>query len=285
MEYHSHMGDRITGKASYECSSCGAVHFLQGDDLNFDAECGSSREMGEEIQHVAEFEHKCQKCNNDIEIKFEVWEYPIGIINMTDSNVTGANVVNSDFEIYHEPPVDEYEQPIKLVKSLLQFRFDMFSEIFVDFWISSYRKAPKPTSIASVISLFIAIAGLWISITALDNASKQKLEKTQSYSQQRKLLENTEQNLNDLSDFITAKKGEIEATKIMLKGLETKKSELEPIVNANQKTVDAIFLQQRRELEEGIWAERGISFGLGILASLLASLIWHFVARLKKKED
>lgn len=278
------MSNRIIGKASYECSVCGAVHYLNSDDLYFDEESGSTREMGAEIQHVAEFDEKCLKCNNQMDGKFEVWEYPIGIINMTDADISGAKIISSDFEIHNEPQVDEYEKPIKLVKSLLQFRFDKFSELFVDFWISSYRKAPKPTTIASVFSLSIAVTGLWVSIDKLDNANKKKLDKTQSYAEQLTLLENTEKNLNDLSDFITAKKSEIETTKILIKGLETKKSELEPIVNANQKTVDAIFLQQRRELEESIWVERGISFGLGILASLLASLIWHFVARFKKKD-
>lgn len=279
------MSDRIKGKASYECSSCGAVYFLHSGSFNFNVESKYSGKMGEEIQHVAEIDDKCQKCDNHINIKFEVWEYPENTISMTDYEISGAKVVNSDFWFFHEQPVDEYEQPIKLVKSLLQFRFDMFSEVFVDFWISSYRRAPKPTLIASIMTLFISATGLWFSITALDETSKQKLEKTQSYSQQLSLLENTEQNLNDISDFITAKKSEIEATKILIQGLETKKSELEPIVNANQKIVDAIFLQQRRELENGIWVERFISFGLGILASLLASLIWHFVARLKMKED
>lgn len=279
------MSDGITGKASYECLSCGAVHFLHNEDFNFESESGSYREMGQETQYAAEFNEKCQKCNNDIEIKFEVWEYPVGIINMTDSEISGAKVLDSDFGIYHEPPEDEYDQPIKLVKSLLQFRFDMFSELFVDFWISRYKKAPRPTSIASVLLLIIAIAVLYFSITTLDKVSKEKLDKRQSYAEQLTLLENTEKNLNYLSDFITAKKSEIETTKILIKGLEEKKSELEPIVNANQKTVDAIFLQQKRELEEGIWAERGISFGLGILASLLASLIWHFVARFKKKDE
>lgn len=278
------MSNRIIGKASYECSVCGAVHYLNSDDLYFDEESGSTREMGEEIQHVAEFDEKCLKCNNRMAGKFEVWEYPIGIINMTNADIYGAKIISSDFEIHNEPQVDEYEKPIKLVKSLLQFRFDKFSELFVDFWISSYRKAPKPTMITSVFSLSIAVTGLWVSIDTLDNANKKKLDKTQSYAEQLTLLENTEKNLNDLSDFITAKKSEIETTKILIKGLETKKSELEPIVNANQKTVDAIFLQQRRELEESILVERGISFGLGILASLLASLIWHFVARFKKKD-
>lgn len=279
------MSDGITGKASYECLSCGAVYFLHNENFNFESESGSYREMGQETQYAAEFNEKCQKCNNDIEIKFEVWEYPVGIINMTDSEISGAKVLDSDFGIYHEPPEDEYDQPIKLVKSLLQFRFDMFSELFVDFWISRYKKAPRPTSIASVLLLIIAIAVLYFSITTLDKVSKEKLDKRQSYAEQLTLLENTEKNLNYLSDFITAKKSEIETTKILIKGLEEKKSELEPIVNANQKTVDAIFLQQKRELEEGIWAERGISFGLGILASLLASLIWHFVARFKKKDE
>ena len=96
------------------------------------------------------------------------------------------------------------------------------------------------------------------------------------------LLKSTEKNLNDLSEFISSKKGEIEATKNLIQELEKKRSELEPIVTANQETVDAIFLQQRKDFEKSIWTERGISFALGILASLIASIIWHFVGRFKK---
>ena len=108
------------------------------------------------------------------------------------------------------------------------------------------------------------------------------MDKAQSYTDQFKLLDNTEKNLNDLSNFITSKKVEIEATRDLIKNLEQKRSEQEPIVEANQEVVDAIFAQQKRKIEKSIWVERAISFGLGILASLIATVVWHFVGRLKK---
>lgn len=180
------------------------------------------------------------------------------------------------------PKSSDYEDTVQLVKSLAFFRFDAFAEAFVNFWIRSYRKSPKPTILISIISVIIAGTSLGITIYVSEKQRMERLEKSQSYSEQFELLKNTEKNLNDLSLFISNKKSEIEATESLILKLEKRKSELEPIVNANQDVVDAIFLQQRKELEKSIWIERGISFGLGILASLIATVIWHFVGRYKK---
>jgi len=279
------MSDGILGKATYKCNKCGAKHYLHDDDFHFEAQSGSERGMGEEVQYSYELDTECNNCGNDIHLKFEVWEYPVGILNMTDEDATGAEIIESDFNIYHAPPKDEFEQPVKLVKSLLFFRFDAFAEAFVDFWVKSYKKSPQPTTIISSLGVIVAITGLVVSIYSSEKARMQRFEKPQSYSEQFALLKSTEKNLNDLSAFISSKKSEIETTKTLIQDLETKKSELEPIVTANQEIVDAIFLQQRKEIEKTIWVERGISFALGILASLIATLIWHFVGRFKKEKS
>jgi len=70
-----------------------------------------------------------------------------------------------------------------------------------------------------------------------------------------------------------------------LNKLQEQKEEIEPIVTANQEVVDALFAQQRKEIEKGLWMERGISFALGVLASLIASIIWHFVGRFRKRGE
>lgn len=279
------MSDGIIGKATYKCDRCGAKHFLHDDDFYFEAESGSERGMGEETQYICELDKQCHNCNNDIQLKFEVWEYPVGIINMTNEDSSGAEILESDFDIYHAPPHEEYEETVKLVKSLALFRFDAFAEAFVEFWVKSYKKSPQPTTIVSFIGVLFSIIGLGFGIYTSEQARTQKLEMAQSYSEQFELLKNTEKNLNDLSVFISSKKSEIEATKSLIQDLETKKSELEPIVTANQDVVDAIFLQQRRDIEKTIWVERGISFGLGILASLIATVIWHFVGRIKNEKS
>jgi len=204
---------------------------------------------------------------------------------MTNEDSSGAEILESDFDIYHEPPQDEREEVVRLVKSLVLFRFDAFAEAFVDFWVKSYKKSPRPTSIISALGVFFASISIVVTIYTSEQTRSQKLEKTQSYSDQFELLKSTEKNLNDLAEFISSKKGEIEAAKSLIQDLETKKSELEPIVNANQEVVDAIFLQQRRDIERTIWIERGISFGLGILASLIATIIWHFIGRFKREKS
>ncbi|MEX2952068.1 hypothetical protein AB4K01_12810 [Serratia fonticola] len=278
------MSDGIIGKATYKCEECGAKHFLHDEDFCFEAESGLHRGMGEEVQYCYELDKPCHNCDNEIRLKFEVWEYPTGIINMTNEDSSGAEILESNFDIYHELPRDEREEAVRLVKSLVLFRFDAFAEAFVDFWVKRYKKSPRPTSIISALSVLFIFIGIVATIYTSEQARSQKLEKTQIYTEQFELLKNTERNLNDLADFISNKKNEIEATESLIQNLETKKSELEPIVSANQEVVNAIFLQQRREMERTIWIERGVSFGLGILASLIATIIWHFIGRFKREK-
>lgn len=279
------MSDGITGEATYKCMKCGAKHFLKPDDFYFEAESGSERGMGPETQYIAEFDEPCHQCGNEINLKFEVWEYPVGIINYTNDDATGAEILYSNFDIYHRPPEDHLNETIELIKPLIFFRFDKFSELFVDFWLSSYKKSPTPTTIISLISIIIAFTSIGLSIYKAESNRIQKINITQNYTDQYSILKDTERNLNNLADFISTKKGEIETTQKLIESLEQKKSELEPIVNAHQEVIDAIFLQQKRELEKSIWFERGVSFSLGVLASLIASLIWHFIIRIRKKNE
>lgn len=275
------MSDGILGKAVYRCDKCNVKHYLNNDDFDFQVESSDMRSMGEENQYVAEFSENCHLCNNEISLRFEAWEYPVGILNSTSETAKGAEILESKIDIYHEPPYDAVTETIGLVKPLLTFRFDKFSEIFVELWVKSYKRVPTQTTIASFFGLIVGVVGLVISISFLDINSFEAPEHTENYEQQQDILRQTEINLNSLSAFITSKKAEIEATQALIKNLEQEKSELEPIVNANKEVIEAIFTQQRKDFEKSIWIERGISFGLGILASLLASIIWHFVTRFK----
>jgi|GEM_PF-1568229 len=203
------MNDGITGKATYKCNNCGAKHYLHDEDFYFETESGSERGMGDEVQYSYEREEECHNCGSDIQLKFEVWEYPVGIINMTNEDASGAELLESDFDIYNAPPQEEHEETVKLVKSLVLFRFDAFAEAFVDFWVKSYKKSPQPTAVISFVGMVIVILGLALSIYFSEKARTERLDKPQSYSEQFDLLKNTEKNLNDLSVFISSKKNEI----------------------------------------------------------------------------
>lgn len=90
------MSDGIIGKVTYECEECGTKHFLNDEDFCFEAESGSDRGMGEEVQYVCELDKPCHNCGNEMRFKFEVWEYPVGIINMTKYMIRIRHEIPSD---------------------------------------------------------------------------------------------------------------------------------------------------------------------------------------------
>lgn len=49
---------------------------------------------------------------------------------------------------------------------------------------------------------------------------------------------------------------------------------LRPVVEADREVVDTILRLQADKASANVWQERFIGFGLGILSSLVASLIW-----------
>ncbi|REH35874.1 hypothetical protein DFR26_2207 [Paraperlucidibaca baekdonensis] len=278
------MSDGIDGEAIYKCSNCGAKHFLHADDFEFEVQSSDERQMGAETQYVAEIHACCHNCKEAIELEFEVWEYPAGIINCTNESANNAEITDSHFSIEHLPnPDDGVVEVAKLIKPLLQFRFDKFSEQFVDFWITQYRKNARTTTISSAISLVLASAAIGLGIYTSQEKLGQQLPRAQDFNEQYVLLKTTQQNLNDLEHFISSKKNEMEATQNLLGDLEEQRAAIEPIVQANQELVDAMFAQHRRDNENYVLRERLIGVALGVLASLIASVIWHFIGRFRRK--
>lgn len=101
------MSDGITAEVTYVCSRCGHIHNLKQDEISFDAESGSERGMGEECHYVAYVDLPCDNCHQDIHLKLEAWEYPVGAINDTSHEASGAEILDVDFDIYHQPPEPE----------------------------------------------------------------------------------------------------------------------------------------------------------------------------------
>jgi hypothetical protein len=55
--------------------------------------------------------------------------------------------------------------------------------------------------------------------------------------------------------------------------LKTKQEQLKPVVEADLKTIDAMFALQTKQNKKNVWWERAIGFFIGVGASLVASLI------------
>lgn len=98
------MSHRIISRVSYSCSNCGHETDLGENEIYLEAASNSERGMGEEAQYTAYIDLPCDNCNENIVVNIEVWEYPVGVINHTDCQVNGAELLNSSFEISHHRP-------------------------------------------------------------------------------------------------------------------------------------------------------------------------------------
>ncbi|MBL0312834.1 MAG: hypothetical protein IPP78_08985 [Holophagaceae bacterium] len=78
------------------------------------------------------------------------------------------------------------------------------------------------------------------------------------FEQERKLIVDTENNLRKLQDT---------------------KAELEPVVLAQRKTVDAILAAQSGRAASTAWKERAIGFLLGVFASVLGGIVLDSLKR------
>lgn len=276
------MNYKISADARYACSKCGKNYSVTEDELEFSPESGSERGMGMETQYCAEHEHSCDKCGNNIRLEFEAWVYPEGVLNSGQLSAHGAEVKSKRISLEHLQEYDPVIEAVRLIKPLFQFRFDRFSEKLVDLWVSLYKRNRRQTLKFTYAAVVIAVISISVAIyMESQSAEVFKPASGGGVEEQIALLKETEGNLVRLEAFIGEKQAEIVATQELLKGLERRRAEIEPLLSANQEVVNAMFAYQQQEIAKSAWKERGIGFGLGILASLIASVIWHFVGRFR----
>ena len=97
----------ITGIFTIKCTNCDLEYNFSPEEADFDAVGGSERSMGTENGYKWEFDFECE-CGNDIEVEYEVYEYPVGAFNNEQINVTGGTAENSyDYDFHGEPDLDE----------------------------------------------------------------------------------------------------------------------------------------------------------------------------------
>ena len=74
-----------------KCSACGEITSINCRDLDWELTVSTQRNMGVENCYSADQEFVCD-CGNDISVEFNTWEYPAGMVNMTDSKVNGCTI-------------------------------------------------------------------------------------------------------------------------------------------------------------------------------------------------
>jgi hypothetical protein len=100
------------GTFSLICSNCGQQHDFTADDADFELRHGSERQMGPENGYVWEHAFECdgKNCSNEIEIEYEVYEYPVGAFNMDEVKISGGQEKHRfEYDFHGEPETDDFE--------------------------------------------------------------------------------------------------------------------------------------------------------------------------------
>ncbi|MFI5331164.1 MAG: HNH endonuclease [Desulfobaccales bacterium] len=154
-------------------------------------------------------------------------------------------------------------------------------------WIFFFRKAPILTA---VISIFITILGLVYSFYFghLETIKQEKERKENlSYYDQINQLDSVERNIKQLLGFVKQQRIQLRVTEDALLSLQSERDRLKPLVESDRKVVEAIFIAQEQRAQNSINKERLIGFGLGFLASVVASaimLVINYFIRKRRSE-
>jgi len=128
---------------------------------------------------------------------------------------------------------------------------------------------------------WIALAGTltWLVNVLLLKESAPSNPSVDEYSQTIKTISQISTQLSKLSTFLEKERTRVADTEATIKKLNEERSKLEPLVNTQRETVDAILAAHAERAANRAWRERFIGFSLGLGASLLASLIYGYLRR------
>ena len=154
-------------------------------------------------------------------------------------------------------------------------------------WIHAYLNSPKVTLFISIVGLVVIALSIYQSEVSRKEQIEQKLLRNSEFKTQIQQLNDTERSLKTLLEFVDAQRNQVTQYEQNIQNLEKEKQKLEPLVNADKETVEALFLVQEARAKENADQERWIGFGLGILASIIASFLMvlgkYFIA--SKREN
>jgi len=140
-------------------------------------------------------------------------------------------------------------------------------------WIHAFLKSPKVTSALSFIGVIVTVFAIYQSDIQRKEMLESELSKNLEFKTQIQELSETEKSLKSLLKFVSSQRERVTQYEQSIQQLENEKQKLEPLVNADKGTVEAIFKVQEERAKVNASQERWIGFGLGILASIIASFV------------
>ena len=222
----------------------------------------TTKKIKEQILHEAD--NKCEYCGVKLDINNMSIDHKIPLSKGGSNDISNlAAACRSCNMVKADKIIDSIPNPI--VKQAAET------------WIHLFIKSPKATSFISII-ISIAMA-VFINYFSNIEAEKrqQELSKNLTFKTQIEQLDTTEKSLKQLLNFINTQKSNMIITEQSINSLKKEKENLQPLVKADRKTVEAIFSAQEIRAEKNANKEHWIGFGFGVGASLLASILWYIL--------
>ncbi|EME0074098.1 HNH endonuclease [Vibrio vulnificus] len=201
---------------------------------------------------------KCAECGADITLKTMMIDYIVPLRH------GGTGYIDNLQGICPKCELTKVDKILSKVSNPL-------IESAAKLWIQSFIKSPIWTFI---VSLLIGLATSF-SIWYIDQANYVSAPKPVSieFKAQLDQLDETEKSLKTLLSFVESQRKSAIENEQKIQQLITEKEKLEPLVNADKAVVEALFIVQESRAAQNAQRERWIGFGLGILASVVASFL------------
>jgi sensor c-di-GMP phosphodiesterase-like protein len=150
-----------------------------------------------------------------------------------------------------------------------------FLKVLTDELRGSGKRSEKAKMLVIIISMPI-----FITAAVIDKYRKEKeREANLVYHKQMESLNTVEQNIKDLMTFVEEQKQQLRLSEDLVRNLKSEEKQLRPVVEADRQVVTAILDAQAERNRANVWKDRTIAFSVGILASLVASVLFTTIRK------
>jgi hypothetical protein len=147
------------------------------------------------------------------------------------------------------------------------------------------RRNPKRFAIVAVSVLLAYIGISMAAVQMLNNISEEQRSKNLSFETQLNNLKQAEQSLKGLTAYVEDQQARLKESEDLLSSLRAEKQKLEPLVNADKELIKAVFDAQTQLYGTKQWIGYVASFVLGLLSSIVASIIVNVFRSGKKAKE
>lgn len=93
------------------CRKCKKRNLVHGQDLEYDSS-SYPRQMGAEVEVYTSHDFNCEKCGNSLSFEYQAYEYPVGVYNYSNLDVSGGEgeVCFDEFTMFQDVVYDLNEE-------------------------------------------------------------------------------------------------------------------------------------------------------------------------------